>query len=171
MEQTKQFTLETHRGPYEKWPSVSRLFVNGEDTKKSITGYLIEGQYTCADGYLLVTSMDCAFEETSHFILLDRDFNTIATNHLGVMYDTFLINSHWPISESAIRIHYYGDFFYTMSIERSAAWARGKQRLVLTPFKQFASDPQCVQSINSLQERLRKTAASMALTGKQIGQG
>jgi hypothetical protein len=79
MQKLSQFSLETHSGPYEKWPRASRLFMNGHDTKRKITGFLIEAQYICDEGFLLVTSMDCPFEETSHFTLLDKNLKTIAT--------------------------------------------------------------------------------------------
>jgi hypothetical protein len=160
MQQTNLFSLETHSGPYETWPLANGLFFNGVDTHKKITGFLIEAQYICNDGYLLVTSMDCLFEETSNFILLDKDFNTIATNQLGVMYDTYLINTHWPVDSDAIRLHYYGDFFYTLHVERIDNWRTTRHRLKLKLFKEFASDPLCVQAINSLNERVRQSAAA-----------
>ncbi len=147
IEKTAQFSLEQHNGAYETWPRLSRLFSNGADTHRSITGYQIEAQYTCDASYLLITSMDCMFEESNHFFLLDRQFNTIATKNLIPFYNTYLIMGHWPLADNAIRLHYHDDTFYTLSIKARAIWFGGNKRLELTPFEDFKSDAQCVQSM------------------------
>jgi hypothetical protein len=90
------FTLETHTGPYEKWPRRTRLFADGVDTGQSVSGYVMEAQYRCAAGYLLVTSYDCLFEEANTFYLLNERFETISSTTLGVMYGTYLLEKHKP---------------------------------------------------------------------------
>lgn len=67
MQSITQFSLEKHDGPYESWPRLTRLFANGVDTGKKVPGFIIEAQYQCRDGYLLITSQDCLFEESNDF--------------------------------------------------------------------------------------------------------
>ncbi|MEC5385148.1 hypothetical protein VVD49_05400 [Uliginosibacterium sp. H3] len=117
MEAISILSLEKHDGEYKDWPKLTRLYCNGIDTGRKIPGYLIEAQYRCAEGYLLVTSQDCPFEESNDFLLLDAHFDLIATAGLLVPYASFLINEHWPLSDRSIRIHYYGDLFMDLAIE------------------------------------------------------
>jgi hypothetical protein len=59
MRAIKSFTLEQHSGPYETWPGRTRLFVNGDDAGTKASGFIIEAQYECEQGYILITSQDC----------------------------------------------------------------------------------------------------------------
>ena len=117
MEEIDNFSLETHQGPYEKWPRKSRLFFNETDTLVKIPGYDIEAQYKCEWGYLLITSQDCLFEESNDFILLDSKFRVLATNELLVEYGTFLLYAHWPTSSCTLRLHYLSEDFYDLSVK------------------------------------------------------
>jgi hypothetical protein len=157
-------SLEKHAGPYEKWPRLSRLYADGKDTGKKIPGYEIVGQYKCQDGYLLITSQDCPYEETNDFLLLNDEFDVVAKNCLGLVYSSFLINDHWPISNTAIRIHYHEDLFYTLAIEKSRNVFRRRVRLVIEKFEDFRSDAKAVESLASLHERMQSIRDSIENT-------
>ncbi len=129
MEITTQFSLEKHDGPYEKWPLTSRLFVNGEDTRTKLPGFVIECAYTCSVGYLIITSWDCPYEEFNNFTLLNHAFESVAKTALGAMYDTYLLDAHMPISDHALGLTYYRDLHYTLSIE--AGFSGRKPKLTL----------------------------------------
>ena len=154
MEKIALLSLEKHQGPYELWPRLTRLYANGEDTQKKLPGFIIEAQYKCEEGYLVITSQDCPFEESNDFLLLNHAFEIVAKNGIGVPYSSFLINNHWPISEKAIRIHYDEELFYTLNIEK-ALFKRGP-KLVAKRFKVFATDDQALASLADLRERLTK---------------
>jgi hypothetical protein len=117
MQSISSLSLEQHEGPYEQWPSLTRLFLDGRDTQQKVPGYLIEGQYRCDAGYLLILSQDCPFEESCDGLLLDEQFNTLARTGLGAPYCSFLLNTHWPLSATSLRLHFYGDHFYDLHIE------------------------------------------------------
>ncbi|GAA5165847.1 hypothetical protein [Viridibacterium curvum] len=117
MQRISSLSLEKHEGPYGKWPRQTRLYVDGRDTQRTVAGYVIEAQYRCAAGYLLVLSQDCLFEESCDCVLLDAQFNTLAETGLGAMYCSFLLDTHWPISATCLRLHFYGDYFYDLHIE------------------------------------------------------
>lgn len=86
-----RFALEIHDGPYEKWPTKSRLIVDGVITEQRLPGYSLLHQFALDDGYLLVTDYDCPFEECTNFILLDSTFKKRASRSLGVPYGSFLL--------------------------------------------------------------------------------
>jgi hypothetical protein len=112
------FSLEQHAGPYEKWPALTRLYFHGADTGTRVRGYVVDGQYRCAQGYLLILSFDCMFEEANEFVLLGPTFKALARRMLGAPYSTFLIEAHWPVAADALMTRYGADLFYRVSIQR-----------------------------------------------------
>ena len=65
MKPIERFTLETHDGPYETWPSRTHARVNGERCGLTVSGYVLLRQFETPDAYLLVTDYDCLFERPS----------------------------------------------------------------------------------------------------------
>lgn len=63
----------THAGPYDRWAQRTALLDEGRATGQLVPGYVIEGQYRCADGFLLMLSLDCPFDESYTFLLLGTD--------------------------------------------------------------------------------------------------
>ena len=154
MEAIHSFSLAKHDGPYEKWPLRTRLFRDDAPTDAEVPGYVIEAQYRCDAGFLLITSFDCPFEEANEFVLLAPDLSVLATEHLGVMYGSFLLNAHWPVSDRALRLHYYDRLFYTLAIEGTQSARLEKYRLTLTHDPEPESDPRSAASIADLRKRL-----------------
>jgi hypothetical protein len=64
----------------------SRLVLDGQVTSIHVPGITILDQFETFAGYLLVTDQDCPFEETFHFILLDRDLHLRAHRSLGAAF-------------------------------------------------------------------------------------
>jgi hypothetical protein len=118
MQPVTLFSLETHVGPYADWPRYTRLFLNGVETRQTVPGYVIEAQYQCSDGYLLITSQDCIYEESNDFVLLNAKLETIARASIGLMYQTYLLEKHWPISDHALGLDYGGGEVYCLSIKK-----------------------------------------------------
>jgi hypothetical protein len=111
------FSLATHEGPYEKWPLKTTLFADGVDTGQTVSGFVIEAQYKCPAGYLLITSYDCPFEESNAFLLVNDQYETIARNSLGVMYSSFLLEKHKALSDTQLELDYGDGLKYRLSIE------------------------------------------------------
>jgi hypothetical protein len=122
MQAIEGFSLEQHSGPYEKWPLQSRLFHDCRDTGASVPGYVIEAQYQCAQGYLLILSHDCPYEEANDFVLLSTDYKPLARRALGVPYGSYLIESHHPVAADALMLRYFGDECLRLSIRRGWLW-------------------------------------------------
>ncbi len=162
MESVNAFSLEQHGGPYEKWPRRTRLFFNGQATGTAIFGFVIEGQYQCSEGYLLITSEDCPFEEANHFILLDSSFRPIAQKVLFAPYQTFLLYAHWAIAPNALRLHYYDGLFYTLSLRKPTGFLMRKFRLQLEQFCEPENDAEANASILELEQRLKSVAERLS---------
>ena len=151
MERIEAFSFATNLGPQDGWPATTRLFYEHRDTGTDIPGFTIEGQYRCNDGYLLITSFDCPFEESNEFILLDNEFNKIAQHLLFAPYYSFSLHAHWPIGPRSLRLHYYTECFYTLTICDT-------NKLLLKPYDAPQSDLQAHASIVDLDKQRRHMA-------------
>jgi hypothetical protein len=157
MEPISRFTLATHSGPYERWPSNTALFDDGRDTGVTVPGYVLDGQYRCDDGFLLLLSQDCPFEESYTFLLLDDDYSIRAQQHLGVPYGSFLLHTHWPVSSTEIRLHFYTRLIYSLSIQHRARWWQRSVALRLTNNGAAPNDARAQASIGALEQQLAAT--------------
>jgi hypothetical protein len=151
-------SLEVHEGPYATWPLKSRLFSNGDNTGMSIPGYVIEAQYKCVQGYLVITSYDCMFEESNEFLLLDECFNIIAKKSMPVSNNIY---AHWPISDNAIRIHELNDSFYTLQIQPRVIQLWRQYKLTLQRIADFQNDETCLASANKLNALLKEIRTAL----------
>ena len=90
MKPIERFTLETHDGPYEAWPSRTHVLVNGQRCGLTVSGYVLLRQFETPDAYLLVTDYDCLFEEAVTFTLMSKDpLKELARRTVGAMYASF----------------------------------------------------------------------------------
>ena len=90
MEEISVFTLEKHRGPYEKWPQKTRVLRNGLPLDVSIPGYVLLRQFRTYAGYLLVTDYDCIYEEAISFTLVSPELDrVICERTISAPYSTF----------------------------------------------------------------------------------
>jgi len=142
------------------------LYFNGQHTHTFIAGRVIEGQYRCVlpnktSGYLVITSFDCPFEESTEFSLLDEAFKLIATTSLAQMYDSFLLHSHWPMADNRLRLHYYGQFVLDLVITASSSWLTTWPKLKLIEVVDPQSDPQTAAAMAELDQRLAAIEKSL----------
>ena len=117
IEQIDSFSLVSHGGSYESWPSKTKLLFDGVDTGKEVAGYIVELQFKVDENYLIITSYDCPFEESNSFILLDNSFKTLCVTELGQMYDSFLLEDYKIISDEEIILKYHGNYFIKLKIQ------------------------------------------------------
>ncbi|KGF82628.1 hypothetical protein IA69_04925 [Massilia sp. JS1662] len=62
------------------------MIADGQVTSIHVPGITILDQFETSAGYLLVTDHNCPFEETFHFILLDRNLHIRAHRSLGAAF-------------------------------------------------------------------------------------
>lgn len=125
MKALNTFELARHDGPYDSWPLRTGLIRNGSATGKAIPGFVIEAQYEYRDGFLLVTSWDCPFEEAQTFLLLSRELDVLAEETIGAAYASVWMEGHEPIDDRAVLFHCDGDLDVLAKVDSA-------NRLVLT---------------------------------------
>ena len=125
MEPIHEFSLATHDGPYEQWPERTPLLRLGQPTGAQLQGYVIEAQYRCAHGIVIITSHDFPFEESNDFFLLSDEYTLLAHAQLSVPYGSYLLHAHWPIDAVQLRLHYHTRL--SVSSRRPAYMARASR--------------------------------------------
>lgn len=158
MQPLTRFSLETHAGPYTQWPPSSRLGVDGQLTHSRVPGYVIEAQYQCRYGVLLLTSFDCPFEESSAFTLLDAALRPIARAKLATPYHSHLLHAHWPIDALTLGLHYADSRFYTLAVV-APVWWYPRPRLRLRRCPAWRDDARMRAEYARLQAALRDVDA------------
>ena len=148
------FSLATHDGPYEQWPLTTPLMKDGVDCASRVPGYVIEGQYQWQDYVLLINSWDCPFEESYDFVLLGAQHRIVAKTSLGVPYGSFLLHAHWPLHDVALRLHFYDNLFYTLTIKPPSGFFRRAHSLKLSRDLLAPTDEQSLRSIAALEASL-----------------
>lgn len=160
----QRFSLSKHEGPYEQWPVTTALLCEGAPTGTQIEGYVIEAQYLCVAGHLLITSFDCPYEEANRFTLLDERFQVLATTELGAPYGSFLLNAHWPLDAHTLRLHYEMRRFFRLRIVPPGGLLRRRHRLELVrDDRAWTDDPRAAVSVRDLEDRLAALRAELSL--------
>jgi hypothetical protein len=116
MKPINRFTLETHDGPYDKWPLRSRLSLDGKPTGISLPGYTLLHQFETSNAYILVTDYDCPFEEITNFALISKPLRLQSCRWVGWMYETFLLERIEWIDDRTFTAFFYGNLCCRLTI-------------------------------------------------------
>lgn len=116
MKVIEQFSLETHEGPYENWPSRTRLFENGKEIGIRIPGYNLLHQFELKEYYLLITDDDCPFEEGTNFILISKTKKLLAFQILFVPYGSVILENVEWVDEQRLRVEFYENDYWMLTI-------------------------------------------------------
>lgn len=137
MKPVSRFTLEQHNGPYENWPTRTRIIDAGAPTRTRVPGYNLLHQFELPGGFLLITDYDCPFEEATSFLLLDADLEVVATRTLGAPYASFLLDRVQVLDDTSLLAVFYDNDAWKLTIRKPgllfrrprlhlARWAPGK---------------------------------------------
>lgn len=135
------------------------LYFNEQATGAKIAGRQLEAQYRCTlpcgtQGYLLLTSYDCPFEESTECSLLDTNFKLVASRSFSQSYHSFLLYAHWPVADNGLRLHYYDQLVWDLHILPSRLGRFGGLRLAFNPVAKPECDPRTACSMAELSRRL-----------------
>lgn len=160
----QRFSLAKHKGPHARWPVKTALLCDGLLTGTQIEGCVIEAQYRCVAGHLLITSFDCPYEEANRFTLLDEHFQVLAAIELRVPYGSFLLNAHWPLDAHTLRLHYEMRRFFRLRIVSPGGPLRRRHRLELVRDEcAETEDPRAAVAVRDLEDRLAALRAELSL--------
>lgn len=97
-----RFSLETHEGPYEKWPDRSRLSDAGVRTDQKLQGYTVIRQFSIGSHFLLILDFDCPFEEANVLYLLNHKYRVLSKARIP-QFDGNLFPPSYLLEQSEIR--------------------------------------------------------------------
>lgn len=89
-----------------------------EDGKQlaSIEGVMIEAQFRCSWGYLVITSNASPFEEELHFYLLDGNLSVIDSLSLGQVYHSGILRQLQPGPTDQLEFSFFGEERWRLSV-------------------------------------------------------
>lgn len=154
MEPIQEFSFARHDGPYEQWPDRIPLLRNGVPTGARLQGYVVEAQYRCVYGNLLITSYDCPFEESNSFFLLTDEYTLLAQIRLAVPYGSYLLHAHWPVDAWQLRLHYQPRLIYTLTIKPPSGVFGSRFSFALQCEGALTGDSRARESIADLERQL-----------------
>ncbi len=157
MEPILEFSLASHDGPYDQWPDRTPLLRNGQPTGARLQGYVLEAQYRCVHGIVLITSYDCPFEESNDFYLLSDEYTLLAHTQLVVPYGSYLLHAHWPVDAARLRLHYHARLIYTLSIIPPSGMYGSRFAFTLQCEGAMSGDDRARASIAGLEQRAIST--------------
>ena len=112
----EKFSLQTHQGEYEKWPSKSQLYYCGENVGIKLPGYIIEKQFELPHYFLILNSWDCPFEEGCEVIVLNKKFTIVGHYSFMPFYNSFLLDGISELSQDHYKLTFNGEEFFELSL-------------------------------------------------------
>src|ERR1700678_3874667 len=103
MEAVNKFRIEPLPGEVPR----SYLIFNENSTLK-VEGQIIEAQFLCAKGYLVITSDGSPFEEMIHFYLLDGEGRFLDEVSLGQIYHSGTLRDIDLRFDSRLEFSFFG---------------------------------------------------------------
>ena len=100
----------------------SRLLAGGQDVGP-VEGVVLEAQFRCRLGSLVVTSDDNPFEEGLHFYLLDQAHDRLDDVSLGRMYHPGMLRDLVARSDAdVLTFGFFGGDRWRLSVAETARW-------------------------------------------------
>lgn len=127
MRQVDRFRFAPYDAPYEQWPKNTELMFDGALSGRKFPGYVIEAQYAHTNGFLLVTSWDCPFEESLSFLSLSPDLDVMSELSVGAAYTSVWIERHESVDANTVIFQCNNDLEILAMVE-SASTLRLKRR-------------------------------------------
>jgi len=110
------FRLESIRGAEPK----ARVVAANEPTGTTLDGCVLEAQYRCAQGFVLLTSDNTPYEEALHIRLLDSDFRVLDAVDLRQVYHSAAVRNLKVIGDDALAFSFFGDDHWHLHIDPKA---------------------------------------------------
>lgn len=86
----------------------NRSRLRGLESELLLDGLILEAQYECSAGYLLMLTEDCPFEEALHVYLLDRSLRPIDKLVLGKAYQPGILRDVKISGKESLEFSFFG---------------------------------------------------------------
>jgi hypothetical protein len=98
----------------------ARVIAEERPTDTVLEGHVLEAQYHCALGFLLLTSDDNPYEEALHIRLLDLHFQVIDAVDLRQIYHPAMLRNLQVIGHNSLMFSFFGDDCWRLDIDVQA---------------------------------------------------
>lgn len=95
---------------------VAVLADDGVETGTRLAGVVLEGQFACRDGFLVITSDDCPFEEAVHIHLLANDLSRSESLTIAQAYAGGIVRGLHAEGPDSIAFSFYGDDLWRVTV-------------------------------------------------------
>ncbi len=113
MEAVDRFRIDPEGGE-----SLRSRLIDGDGRSVDIEGKVLEGQFHCSKGYLVITSDGIPFEEAVHFYLVGRDGRLLDGISLGQAYHSGILRD-MRAGEDTLEFSFFGDERWRLSVGKS----------------------------------------------------
>jgi len=119
----REFTLEEHDGPYERWPLRTRVLRGGRPTGAEVPGHSLLHQFELAGPrYLLVVDWDCPFEEETSVVLLDPALRVLSVKRFGAPWGSFLLRDATVVDERTLDLDFGPQDVQRVTVRERRPW-------------------------------------------------
>ena len=99
-----KFSLQEHKGEYEKRPLKSLLYYCGESLEKKVSGYVIDKQFELTNYFLIFISWDCPFEEGCEILVLNKLQKIVGSYSFTPFYNSYNLSVVSELSKDQYKL-------------------------------------------------------------------
>ena len=120
----------------------ANLMLDGRPTGVSVPGIVLEAQYRCGEGYLLLTTENVPYEEAVHVLLLGPQFSVLDHVELAHPFAPGILSDLRPTGEGQLRFSFFGGDLWELTVRgtprrlrlrEAPTGVRGRLRRLLIP--------------------------------------
>ena len=115
MTPVNDFSLQVAVGR-DQAPSSSHLVYRGRPTGIRVSGCVLERQFACAAGYLLMTTDDSPFEEALHVQLVSREIRFLDCLDLSHPYAAAILRDVKAVSPNQVNFSFFGGDTWKLTV-------------------------------------------------------
>jgi hypothetical protein len=110
MQAVQKFRTEPMEGRERAW------LVSDEGLSVEVEGVILEAQFQCSRGYLVITSDDNPHEETLHFYFLSEAGQVLDEVSLGQIYHSGILRNAAPHADDRLEFSFFGTERWCLTI-------------------------------------------------------
>lgn len=115
----------------------SRLVFDGEPLDLVLEGIVLEGQFRCRHGYLLLTTEDVPYEEGLHMTLVDPAWRVLDQLEASLPYNPGIVKDMAVADEDELRFEFMGQVWSLAVLPRPRRLPQGAVPAVHRPWQRL----------------------------------
>lgn len=114
-----EFALRSNLSPGAEEASRSHLLYRNHETGLLVEGVVLEQQFTCSHGYLLLTTENSPYEEGLHIYLLDRKAGVLDYLQLSHPYAAGILCNVEVVDAGQLQFSFFGSDRWRLTVLNS----------------------------------------------------